>query len=83
MNYPHTELAAGSMFAFQLPLTIPAAGQPQGPPFPANYRFLAGVPEFDFRPLFLACIRDPEKLGPTMDLIKARMQKQQQQKKQP
>lgn len=80
MNYPHTELAAGSMFAFQLPLTIPAAGQPQGPPFPADYRFLAGLPNFDARPMFLACIRDPQQLQPTMDFIKATMQKLQNKK---
>ena len=36
MNYPHTELAAGSMFAIRLPQTIPAAGQPGGPPLPAD-----------------------------------------------
>jgi hypothetical protein len=33
--------------------------------------------------MFLACIRDPEKLEPTMDFIKATMQRQQQKKRQP
>jgi Dolichyl-phosphate-mannose-protein mannosyltransferase len=80
MNYPHTELAAGSMFAIQLPHTIPAAGQPGGPPLPADYRFLAGFPNFDVRPIFLACIRDPQQLQPTMDFITATMQKLQNKK---
>jgi hypothetical protein len=78
MNYPHTELAAGSMFAIQLPPAIPLAGQPKGPPLPASYRFLAGFPDFDIRPMFLACIRDPQQLQPTMDFITATMQRQQQ-----
>ena len=35
LQYPHESLAGGSMYAFQLPGVIPAAGHPGGPPLPA------------------------------------------------
>jgi hypothetical protein len=74
MQYPHQALAGGSMYAIQLPQTIPAAGTPGGPPLPEAYRYLGGAPGFDPRPVFLNCIRDPEQLQPTMDRMQAMME---------
>lgn len=73
MSYPHQELAAGSMYAFELPETIPPAGQPGGPPQPKDYRYFGGF-FFDPRPAFVQCIRDPTQLQPTMDRMTAMMQ---------
>ena len=75
MQYPHQVLAGGSMYAVQLPEIIPAAGQPGGPPLPADYRYLGGMPgEFDPRSIFWNCVRDPQQLQPTMDRLQAMMQ---------
>jgi hypothetical protein len=69
LNYPHMALAAGSMYAFQLPTVIPPVGDPAGPPPPEAHRNLGGFPGPDTRPMFLNCIRDPKQLQPTMDGI--------------
>ncbi len=74
MQYPHQVLAGGSMYAVQLPQIIPAAGQPGGPPLPADYRHLGGMPEFDPRSIFSKCIRDPKQMQPTMDHLRAIME---------
>jgi hypothetical protein len=68
MDYPHQELAAGSMYAFQLPGVIPSAGAPGGPPTPDNYRYFGGMGMNgeDFRTIIGNCIRDPQQLGLTM-----------------
>ena len=71
MRYPHEALAGGSMYAIHLPETIPAAGQPGGPPRPEDYRYFGGFPGFDVRSLFIRCIRDPQQLQATMEWIKA------------
>jgi Dolichyl-phosphate-mannose-protein mannosyltransferase len=72
MRYPHQALAGGSMYAFQLPQAIPAAGAPGGPPLPEAYRYLGGFSLWgDPRSMFLSCIRDPEQLQPTMDRMMA------------
>ena len=72
MRYPHQLLAGGSMYAFQLPQVIPAAGAPGGPPRPEAYRYLGGFSLWgDPRSMFLNCIRDPEQLKPTMDRMMA------------
>jgi hypothetical protein len=63
---PHLALAGGSMYAFHLPATIPAAGSPGGPPLPANYRYLGGVP-FDWRRVLYRSIRDPRQMQNIMD----------------
>jgi hypothetical protein len=80
MLYPHEALAGGSMYAIQLPQTIPAAGTPGGPPLPEAYRYFGGAP-FDMRVIFLKCIRDPQQLQPTMDRMVASMQAAAQKKK--
>ena len=68
MDYPHQELAAGSMYAFQLPGVIPSAGAPGGPPTLDNYRYFGGMGMNgeDFRTIIGNCIRDPQQLGLTM-----------------
>lgn len=72
MQYPHEALAGGSMYAFQLPATIPPAGSPEGPPLPESYHNFAGMPfKGDGRMMFLKCIRDPEQISPTIDWIMA------------
>jgi hypothetical protein len=72
MGYPHQVLAGGSMYAFQLPQIIPAAGAPGGPPLPEAYRYLGGFSLWgDPRSMFLNCIRNPEQLQPTMDRMMA------------
>lgn len=80
MRYPHQVLAGGGMYAIQLPQTIPAAGAPGGPPLPEAYRYIGGFP-FDPRSVFLNCIRDPQRLQPTMDRMQAMMQAATQKKK--
>jgi hypothetical protein len=76
LQYPHQGLAGGSMYAVQLPQIIPAAGQPGGPPLPADYHYFAGMQQggFDVRSIFLNCIRDPQQLQPTMDRMQAMME---------
>jgi hypothetical protein len=81
LRYPHQVLAGGSMYAFQLPGVIPAAGTPGGPPLPEDYHKFAGIPlPGDGRFMFLGSIRDPQQLQPTWDRLMtlgAEMQKQQ------
>ena len=68
MQYQHQALAGGSMYAVQLPEVIPAAGQPGGPPLPADYRYVGGMPrEFGALSIFWNCVRDPQQLQPTWD----------------
>jgi hypothetical protein len=64
------------MYAFQLPEVIPAAGQPGGPPLPADYHYFGGMNpgDFDIRLIFFNCIRDPQQLQPTVDRIRAMME---------
>ena len=67
MQYPHQALAGGSMYAVQLPEVIPAAGQPGGPPLPADYRYVGGTQGFDVLEIFSTCVRDPQQLQATME----------------
>jgi hypothetical protein len=72
MHYPHQVLAGGSMYAFQLPATIPPPGAQDGPPLPENYHSFGGMPfKGDGRLMFLKCIRDPREISPTIDSIMA------------
>jgi hypothetical protein len=85
LQYPHHDLAGGSMLVFELPATIPQAGTRGGPPLPAAYHNFAGFPfPEDGRLTFLRCIRQPEQLQPTLDHLMAMAQeyqkKQQQQR---
>ncbi|MGA8152255.1 MAG: hypothetical protein WB952_14980 [Terriglobales bacterium] len=72
MQYSHQVLAGGSMYAVHLPQILPPAGQPGGPPLPADYRYFAGMPkDLDTRSIFMTCVRDPQQLQPTMDRFQA------------
>jgi hypothetical protein len=72
LQYEHQALAGGSMYAVRLPKVIPAAGQPGGPPLPADFRFVGGMPaSTGGLSLFTICIRDPQQLQPTMDRMMA------------
>ena len=78
-------LAGGSMYAFLLPAVIPPPGSPDGPPLPANYQYMGGMGLLgDPRDLFLACIRDPNQMQPTLDRMmaagKAMQEKERQEK---
>jgi hypothetical protein len=70
LRYPHEALAGGSMYAFELPGPLPAAGTPGGPPLPEDYRKFANIPlPGDGRLMFLDSIRDPQQLQPTWDRL--------------
>lgn len=81
MQYPHESIAGGSMYAVQLPPVIPDAGQPGGPPLPADYHYLGGNAGFDPLEIFGNCVRDPQQLQPTVDRMQAMMQEQMKQRK--
>jgi len=68
LRLPHESLAGGSMYAFQLPPAIPAAGAPGGPPLRENWHNLAGTPGAwpDLRLIFLRGVRDPQQLPAAM-----------------
>jgi hypothetical protein len=72
LNYPHQPLAAGSMYVFSLPSVIPQVGDPGGPPPVEAHRNIGGAPGGDIRLVFLKCIRDPNELQPTWDMMMAR-----------
>ena len=72
-QYPHEILSGGSMYAFQLPGPIPAAGTPGGPPLAAEWRSFSGE-ENDFREILAACIRDPQQLEPTLEEMQRKIQ---------
>ncbi len=77
LPYPHEAIAAGSMYAFQLPAVIPPAGSPGGPPLPDDWRNLGGMPgKIDFREVFLTIIRDPSRIQWTWDDMQAKFQEE-------
>jgi len=65
IQYPHEELAGGSMYAVHLHAHIPAAGSPGGPPLPSAFRQIGGAP-FDIQSLFLHLDRHPEDIPRTL-----------------
>ena len=82
LRFPHEPLAGGSMYAFQLPAVVPAAGTLGGPPLPKEYHQFGGQPlPGDLRLIFLNCIRDPQQLQPTLDGIQAMMQAEMEKRK--
>ena len=82
MQYQHQALAGGSMYAVQLPEVIPTAGQPDGPPLPADYRYVGGMPrEFGALSIFWNCVRDPQQLQPTWDRMMAMAEEYRKKKK--
>lgn len=82
MEYRHEPLAGGSMYAIKLPAVIPQTGSPGGPPLPKDYHFLGfGVNQEDVRDIFADCIRNPEKLQPTLQRIMAMAREMQEQQR--
>ena len=71
LGYPHVAIAAGSMYAFRLPSSIPNPGEPGGPPVASQQRQWFRVP-VDVRTYALNLIRHPE----TMPEALAAMTKQ-------
>ena len=60
------------MYALQLPATIPAAGQPGGPPLCDAFKSFGGVPAaLDLRLLFFHFVQDPNQLQPSFDRMMA------------
>jgi hypothetical protein len=69
LHFPHEAIAAGSMYAFQLPPVLPPIGDLSGRPLPSAYHNFGGMvfPGIsDSRLIFLNCERDPNQLQPTM-----------------
>jgi hypothetical protein len=75
MQYPHEPLAGGSMFAVQLPQTIPPAGTPGGPPPLEARRLFLGFP-VEMRQMFLRLYRHPEDMQKVMAEMQATFQKE-------
>jgi hypothetical protein len=63
-------LAGGSMYAVHLPEQIPAAGSPQGPPLPAEFRQIAGAP-VDMRTILVDVVHHPEKIPQVIEQMQA------------
>ena len=61
LQYPHEDIAGGSMLAVHLPQTIAAAGTPGGPPLPSQFHQFFGMP-FDIRSLFINLARNPDQI---------------------
>jgi hypothetical protein len=72
MQYPHQALAAGGMYAFQLPQPIPPVGSAGGPPPFDQQRNFGGLPPGpDLRLIFLDPIRDPKRLPEAVQRMQA------------
>ncbi len=69
-QYPREALAAGSMYAIQLPRHIPLAGTPGGPP-PVVARYLFLHSPFEMREVFQRIARNPEDIPLVMSEIQA------------
>jgi len=75
MQYPHEPLAAGGMYAIQLPAVIPPAGTPGGPPPVETRRLFLGFP-VEMRQMFLGLYRHPENMSKVMADMTAEFQRQ-------
>jgi hypothetical protein len=75
--YPHQPLAGGSMWAFRLPLEVPDAGRPGGPPLPEDQRgFLGSPPDKDPRGEVLELYRHPEKMPAAIAKARAELDRE-------
>src|SRR5208282_1607567 len=84
LNFPHEAIAAGSMYAFQLPGTLPAVGDSSGPPAASAYHNFGGMifPGIsDARLIFLNCERDPRQMKPILDKMSAEFEAARQKRK--
>ncbi len=76
LNYPKQAIAGGSMYAFQLPSPIPAAGATGGPPLSKDRRVLLGsFGEKDLRTFFVEADRKPESVEAAMKTMAEPRQK--------
>jgi 4-amino-4-deoxy-L-arabinose transferase-like glycosyltransferase len=78
-KYPSEAIAGGEMYAFHLPVPIPAAGSPDGPPAPSEHRLMWGVP-MDLRAFAIDLERHPQTIPERMRQMMANMQRQSQPK---
>jgi hypothetical protein len=76
MQYPHEQLAGGAMYAIRLPLAIPPAGSPGGPPPPSARRLFLNAP-VEMRVMFREVTDHPERMQKTIDDMMATWQKAQ------
>jgi hypothetical protein len=79
-QYPHQQLAGGSFYVFQMPASIPAPGQPNGPPAPSNRKILWGAP-IDLRSFAVQVERHPEHMAEDMRAMGEKMQKEMRKKR--
>jgi hypothetical protein len=70
LQYPQESLAGGSMYAFRVPPSIPAAGGPGAPPPAAERREFLGAP-MDIRAAFVDLVRRPDSLPKTNEELQA------------
>ncbi len=64
------------MYAIQLPSKIPPAGSAGGPPLPAQFRQLGGIPmEFDLRATFFEVSRHPETIPAAVLRVQGQFEK--------
>jgi len=78
-QYPHEKLGGGAYYMFQLPVPIPPAGQPGGPPAESDRRIMWGMP-FDLRNWAVNVERHPDRLVPEMHELMEKFQQQWQQR---
>jgi hypothetical protein len=77
LPYQRATLGGGSMYAFELPPVLPPAGAAGGPPLPADWHNIGGMPGgIDITQVFRTCIRDPQQLQPIWDHFQAVFQAQ-------
>ena len=72
-QYPHRQLAGGSFYVFKLPVRLPAAGTPGGPPPASQRRIMWGLP-FDMRSWTINVERHPERLDVEMKALMKQFQ---------
>ncbi len=74
-QYPHEMLGGGAYYMFKLPASIPAAGQPGGPPAERDRKIMWGAP-FDMRNWAVNVERHPEQLIPEMQKLMDKFERQ-------
>lgn len=74
-QYPHQTLGGGAYYMFQLPASIPPAGQPGGPPAESARKIMWGMP-FDVRNWAVNEERHPERLVSDMHAMMEKFQKE-------
>ena len=72
-QYPHRQLAGGSFYVFKLPVRLPAAGTPGGPPPASQRRMMWGLP-FDMRSWTINVERHQERLDVEMKALMKQFQ---------